>query len=122
MNHKNILIVDDHEINNVILARFLRSEGYFVVSEDNPLNVISQLNICKFNLIILDIQMDGISGKDLAKQILSINKDIPLVSCSAYSMLEFCSSEKEFYSIFKAHIEKPVDMKYVKYVVETYIS
>lgn len=71
----NILIVDDHSSNRIILSKQLTSMGHNVItacSGEGALDIIdSQENI---KIIITDCHMPGMSGYELAKKIRSIDK------------------------------------------------
>jgi len=68
MDKKRILIVDDDETLRVGLGTYLEFEGYDVVSADSAEQAIS-LDVRRFDLIILDIMMDGMSGTEFATKL-----------------------------------------------------
>jgi CheY-like chemotaxis protein len=68
---KKILIVDDERMFAFLLARLLRSRGYgasFVYSAEKALD---RINSEKYDLVIADIRMDGMSGYEMIKQVRS---------------------------------------------------
>jgi len=69
-----VLIVDDNQTNLEILDQLLRSAGMVVVALTKGKAVLSTLQRAievgdKFHLSILDIQMPGMSGYDIAREI-----------------------------------------------------
>jgi adenylate cyclase len=64
-----LLVVDDNELNRDMLSRRLRSRGYAVVTADDGPKALELVKREKFDLILLDIMMPGISGIDVLKVI-----------------------------------------------------
>lgn len=69
MNLGNILIVDDEKLFAFLLARLLRSRGYKASFVVNAEKALSRLDQEKFDLLIVDIRMDGKSGYEMMKEI-----------------------------------------------------
>jgi DNA-binding NtrC family response regulator len=63
--HYTILLVDDESMITNALSRILRSEGYRVVTTQNPLEAIAILSKQPIDILLSDIEMPGISGLDL---------------------------------------------------------
>ena len=63
----------------------------------------------KFDLVITDMEMPGMGGTQLAKKILEIRPDIPIILCSGYS--EKLDKEKSKLLNIKAFIDKPILIK-----------
>ncbi len=59
-----ILVVDDEEAIRVYLCELLGSEGYDVVSAATPRGAEDQLAAGRFDLVVLDEHLQGISGRD----------------------------------------------------------
>ncbi len=81
----SILIVDDDELISHVYAEQLRSDGTFVQIENDPAAILTAIGQMKFDLIILDLQMPGINGIELAKVIRQSRKyiSIPILFLSA---------------------------------------
>lgn len=65
MGRYKILIVDDEEALRAGLQAYLELEGYEVETAGSAEEALS-LDLKKFNLILLDIMMDGMSGVEMA--------------------------------------------------------
>ena len=63
----NILIVDDDVRVSRVLARDLTSAGYRVKTADNGEEMHRCMQVFKPNLVILDLQMPGEHGLELAR-------------------------------------------------------
>lgn len=83
MNNK-ILVIDDEEALCEILKFNLEREGYFVdmaLSAEEAL----EMDLRKYDLFIVDIMMDKLSGFDFAKMVKEIPgvEETPIIFCSA---------------------------------------
>ncbi|WP_013322120.1 response regulator [Gloeothece verrucosa] len=80
-----IFIVDDSPLIIKQFKNLVSSWGYRVLTCQNPLVAVEQLLRCKASMIFVDINMPGLSGFDLIKQIRRQSElaSIPLVLLTA---------------------------------------
>ncbi|MGI6243132.1 MAG: response regulator transcription factor [Prevotella sp.] len=80
----NILVVDDEQDLCEILKFNLETEGYSVETANSAEEAL-KLDLCKFNLLLLDVMMGGMSGFAMAKQLKAdpALADIPIVFLTA---------------------------------------
>ena len=85
----SILIVDD-EVSYLDLMRgLLEQEGYQnVITEENPLKIISILEQKDIELILLDVYMPQKSGLDLLEEIYAQFPKIPVIIITAVNEVE----------------------------------
>ncbi len=69
MNRKKILLVDDDLNNSMLLKRFIEAEGHEVVYASNGSIGYELYKDCHPDLILLDINMPGMNGFELAQTI-----------------------------------------------------
>ena len=81
---KKILLVDDEESIHLLYREELEEERYEVHSVFTGNDALQKLNIISPDLVILDINMPGINGIEVLRQIKEINPNIPVVLCTAY--------------------------------------
>lgn len=62
-----LLVVDDNELNRDMLSRRLRSRGYAAVTAEDGPKALELVKRERFDLILLDIMMPGMSGIDVLK-------------------------------------------------------
>jgi len=82
-----ILLVDDEEDILDTGSRMLSRLGYEVVTKSNSiegLNLFRQ-NPGRFDLVITDMTMPKLTGDKLARELIQIRPDIPVVLCTGYS-------------------------------------
>jgi DNA-binding response OmpR family regulator len=81
---KRILLVDDEDSIHLLYREELEDEGYEVHSALSGEEALIQMKIIVPDLIILDINMPGINGIDVLRQIKEINPSLPVILSSAY--------------------------------------
>ena len=86
---KKILVIEDNEKLSRILKIQLEHEGYQVENIENGLDALNLVEKKKneWNLILLDLNLPGISGEVLCKKINSISQ-IPIIIMSAKGEIE----------------------------------
>lgn len=80
----NILAVDDDEAVLTLIQNILRRDGHTVTAVREPEKVFD-LQLGKFNLILLDVMMPGIDGFELCRRIRD-RVDCPILFLTAKSM------------------------------------
>lgn len=84
---ERILLVDDEELLTELVKEMLESIGYEVtaLTESPKALELFRARPGSFDLIITDMTMPHLTGKDLAEEILKIRADIPVLLCTGYS-------------------------------------
>lgn len=111
MGKKSILIVDDNVINLKLLRVLLAAEGYEVrtaAAAEQALTVLEELHP---DLILMDIQLPGIDGLELTRQLKSdpTTKDIIILGLTAYAMKG--DEERVLKAGCDGYIAKPIDTR-----------
>jgi len=81
---KKILLVDDDESIQMLYNEEFVDEGYIVVSAMNGEEALEKFKADPPDLVILDIQMPGMNGIEVLRQMKMMNAQIPVVLSSAY--------------------------------------
>jgi CheY-like chemotaxis protein len=82
---KHVLVVDD-EINICELYRSeLEDEGYRVSVASSGKNALTAVESDPPDLMVLDIQMPGMTGIEILERLLGRDKGIPIILNTAYS-------------------------------------
>ena len=121
LKNKEVMLVDDQELNRKIFKRSLEKYGMKVIEATNGFEMVenyekslientdptcSQTKISKFDLIITDINMPHMNGKDATKRIREIEsehytkrqKRLPIIAFSGDS------SKREVFGFFESQI------------------
>ncbi len=81
---KTILLVDDDESIQLLYREEFKEAGYDVVSVYNGSEALDNVKKVSPDLIILDIQMPGLNGIEVLRQIKMLNSAMPVILNSAY--------------------------------------
>ena len=83
-----ILIVDDNASNTKLLAFLLTARGYEIRTAASADEALAMLATYRPRLILMDIQLPGMDGLTLTRQLKSdpATKDIPIFAATAYAM------------------------------------
>ncbi len=84
MKTTKLLVVDDEENIRILFKEELEDEGYEVDMAANGYEALEKFKNGTYDLIILDIKMPGMDGIQVLNEIKNMNKDQPVVLCSAY--------------------------------------
>ncbi len=84
---EKILVVDDEESIVDILKQTLLYLGYKVEGESSSLNALETFRSkpAGFDLVITDMTMPGLTGAKLARELMDIRPDIPIILCTGFS-------------------------------------
>ena len=86
---KSVLVVDDEKSMREFLSIFLKQEGYDVKCASSGREAIGLINNkIKFDVVITDIKMPGLSGVEVLKKINSLNVNTPVIMITAYASNE----------------------------------
>ena len=81
---KKVLVVDDEENIRLLFKEELEEEGYEVDTASNGLETLEKVKAAPFDIVILDIKMPVMDGIQALNAIKNMDKDQPVVLCSAY--------------------------------------
>lgn len=88
MAKDKILIVDDEPSMREFLEIMLTREGYKVATASDGRDALNMLNKQMYDLIISDIQMPGMGGLELLKNIKDVSPDTEVIMITAYASTE----------------------------------
>src|SRR4249919_3793107 len=82
-----LLIVDDHEANRDLLGRRLARQGFHTTLVSSGREALDLIATKPFDLILLDIDMPGMSGMEVLKAIRDERSpiDLPVIMVTALS-------------------------------------
>ena len=105
---ETILVVDDDTGVLMSVSESLRSAGYQVLEALNGAAALELYlsSVDPIDLVLTDIIMPGIDGRNLLKKLTSISKELPVIFMSGYSTGFFAKGEKTLDSRV-AFLKKP---------------
>ena len=85
---KTILIVEDNELNMKLFNDLLQAHDYETIQTKDGQNFMELVRENKPDLILMDIQLPGISGLELTKMLKADDelKHIPVIAVTAFAM------------------------------------
>jgi two-component system cell cycle response regulator DivK len=83
-----VLVVDDNAANSRLAEFLLTSSGFEVRTAENATDVMEMLTAFRPSLILMDIQLPGVDGLTLTRQLKQdpATRDIRIVAMTAYAM------------------------------------
>jgi PAS domain S-box-containing protein len=104
---ERILYVDDEPAIVALGKRLLGSLGYDVVTSTHAAEALElfRSNPDRFDLVITDMTMPGMTGDRLAEEMMRIRSELPVIVCTGFN--ELLSTERAHEVGFRALLMKP---------------
>ena len=108
---ESILFVDDEAMLVDLSSQLLKRLGYSVTACTSSLEALSRFRAApaEFDLVITDMTMPQMTGKELATEMLAIRPGLPIILCTGFS--EIITEEAAKQAGIQAFIMKPIIMK-----------
>ncbi len=104
---KILVVEDDKDLNRTVCA-FLNSSGYQATGCLNANDAYDAMYGTIFDLILSDIMMPGTDGFEFAKNVRSLNENIPILFMTARD--DFASKQRGFRIGVDDYMVKPIDL------------
>ncbi|NPA24925.1 MAG: response regulator [Deltaproteobacteria bacterium] len=103
-----ILVADDEENIRLLYSEELEEEGYKVIAAADGEEALTKVVELKPDLVVMDIKMPGISGVDALIKIKEIDRNLPVILCSAYSdyKQDFSTWASDAYVVKAANLDE----------------
>ncbi|MFE9083731.1 ATP-binding protein [Brevundimonas sp. NPDC003935] len=111
-DHLDVLVVEDHPVNRMILEAWMGSAGHRTSTAENGQLAVDLAKSQRFDLIIMDVNMpvmDGLSATRLIREGRGVNGDTPIVVLSASARIE--DHEAGLAAGADAYLNKPIDFR-----------
>jgi CheY-like chemotaxis protein len=108
LNTKNVLLVEDNEINQMIAEAMLESIGINVTVVANGQQALDEVKEKNYDLVLMDIQMPVMDGITACRKIRETDQSLPIIALTANVM----SDDILTYQVegFNGHLAKPIDL------------
>ncbi len=120
MGNKKILLVEDDPNFGTVLKDYLAINDYDVTHAKDGLDGLISFKNDDFDICILDVMMPKKDGFSLAKDIRSVNNDIPLIFLTAKSMKE--DVLKGYQVGADDYLNKPFDSEVLLYKIKAILQ
>jgi two-component system, cell cycle response regulator DivK len=107
---KNILVVEDNELNRKLLTDILSFQGHEIIETPYGLDAIRIARELHPDLILLDIQLPDISGFDVARRLKedTVTCSIPIIAATAFGTNG--GEERALQSGCDGYVAKPINV------------
>lgn len=104
-----VLVIEDNPMNMELATDLLQLQGHEVLQATSAFEALGLLHKVKPDLILMDIQLPGLNGLDLTRELRQDprTRDIPIIAITAYAMMS--DEEKAFQAGCNAYIPKPIE-------------
>jgi len=120
MDKVKILIVDDEDIVRESLFHWFEEEGYEVVVAEDGENALRIFEKGKFELMLVDMKMPGISGLDLLTKIKEIDEEVIFILITAFASVP--TAIRALKDGAFDYITKPIDPEELSHIVDKALS
>jgi diguanylate cyclase (GGDEF)-like protein/PAS domain S-box-containing protein len=117
-----VLVVDDNENNREMLARRLTRSGYTVTIMDGARDILERIQSESIDLVLLDIEMPGVTGLDALVRIREQYSPVRLPVIMVTARTDSADIVKALELGANDYLTKPVDFPVALARVRTHIS
>jgi DNA-binding NtrC family response regulator len=110
-----ILIVDDEQVVRDSLSKWFREDGYTVSVAASAAEALQQLQVQRWDIILLDIKMPGMDGMELQLRIKEIDPKPTIIFITAHATVD--TAVKALKEGAFDYVTKPVDPDYLSHLV-----
>ena len=122
MAPKKILVIEDNALNMKLVVTLLRLSQFEIIEAKDAEDGLKLAHIHRPNLILMDIQLPGMSGLQ-ATQVIKKDaelKDVPVVALTSYVMEG--DKDKIINAGCDGYIPKPIDTRHFLETISAYID
>ena len=118
----SVLVVEDNEQNLYLVRFLLEGAGWTVVAAPDGPRALEEARSGRFELVLLDIQLPGMDGHAVARELRRIPAldDVPIVAVTSYAMLG--DRERCLEAGCTGYIEKPINPDTFLEEVESHVK
>jgi DNA-binding response OmpR family regulator len=113
-----LLVVDDEQDIRYLFQCELEEEGYQVDAAGSAEEAERLLQEGRYDLVVLDIQIGGDNGLSMLQDIISRQKDLPVILCTAFS----CYKEDFSSWLADGYVVKSSDLSELKSEIQRVLT
>ncbi|MEO5347710.1 MAG: ATP-binding protein [Magnetococcus sp. YQC-9] len=117
-----ILLVEDHLINRRVAEEILQHAGLIVDVAENGQEAVEKALSCRYDLILMDIQMPILDGYEATRRIRAAlpSQRLPIIAMTAHAMAG--ERERCLAAGMNEHLAKPVDPERLSAMLHQWIQ
>jgi CheY-like chemotaxis protein len=119
VNHRRVLLVDDHYDTCLGMKRMLERRGYHITVAHSAEQAVEQVRTQEFDLLISDIGLPDRSGYELMREV-RLNTRLPGIALSGFGSEQDINQAKE--AGFAEHLTKPINFERLEKTIESLLS
>jgi two-component system cell cycle response regulator DivK len=119
---KKVLCVEDNSVNMLLVSRIVEAEGHDLVQAEDGYKAQTILDGMTPDIILLDINLPGISGLDLARKFKANERlaPVPLIATTAQVLVG--DRERCLEAGCDDYLPKPLDIRKLREVLRFYLN
>jgi signal transduction histidine kinase len=82
---KKVLIVEDNPVNQLVLGKMIGRLGYRHEMVSDAEKALKMLQSSRFDLVLLDLELPGMSGYEAVDHIRELREDLPILALTAHT-------------------------------------
>lgn len=114
MNTKMILCIEDNPTNMLLISRVVEAEGHHLIHATDGDTAYAELKTQVPDLILLDVNLPGINGLDIARDIRNEMKyeEVPIIAVTANVLVG--DRERCIEAGCNDYLPKPLDIRQLR--------
>mgnify|MGYP006294173781 CR=1 FL=1 len=118
-NSKSILVAEDEELNWIFIQELLKESNASLYWAKNGLEALEMLDKYEIDLVLMDLKMPVLDGREAIRLIRSNNKTMPIIAQTAHAMEE--EKEEVLNSGCNAYLVKPLNIENLLNTVQDFM-
>jgi DNA-binding response OmpR family regulator len=115
-----LLLVEDNAMNVELFTAALETDGHEVVVERDGRSGLARALAERFDLVILDVQLPGMDGVAVVRELRAADRRGPIVAVSSSAMADQVKRGLE--AGFDAYLTKPISPAELRAAVRRYTA
>lgn len=119
---KRVLCIEDNSVNMLLVSRIVEAEGHDLLRAEDGNEAMDVLSNTIPDIILLDINLPGINGLELAKRFKADERlnPIPLIATTAQVLVG--DRERCLEAGCDDYLPKPLDIRRLRELLREYLS
>lgn len=119
---KKILCIEDNSTNMLLISRIVEAEGHDLLQATDGMIALELLDQAQPDIILLDINLPGIDGLELARRIKANERlaPVPLIATTANVLVG--DRERCIEAGCDDYIPKPLDIRKLREMMRHYLN